>query len=173
MPHPDRGSGVDQPRGWGYAVLPFIEQQVLHDMGSGRTDAEIAAANKARGTTPLPFWNCPSRREARLYAINTAGHFVYTDPYLCDTLSESVQTDYAINGGDNAIGWGPTPEGADNGTATWPSAASATGLVFVHQTYSIATIRNGTSNAYLFGEKSLLPEHYATGKNTATISSIR
>ena len=36
--HPDRGFGKSQPGGWIYNVLPFIEQEALHDL------AQAAAA---------------------------------------------------------------------------------------------------------------------------------
>ena len=32
---PDRGTDWRQPGGWIYNVLPYIEQQALHDLGSG------------------------------------------------------------------------------------------------------------------------------------------
>ncbi len=35
---PDKGFGKDQPGGWAFAILPFIEEQNLHDLGRGQSD---------------------------------------------------------------------------------------------------------------------------------------
>ena len=36
---PEKGMGQDQPGGWHYNILPFIEQDNLHNLGSGLSDA--------------------------------------------------------------------------------------------------------------------------------------
>ena len=38
-PHPDRSAGDGQPGGWGYVILPFIEQETLYSLGAGTTGA--------------------------------------------------------------------------------------------------------------------------------------
>ncbi len=50
MSHPDMGFGKGQPGGWGYSVLPYIEEQSLHDLGKGleeKRQLETNAAAKA------------------------------------------------------------------------------------------------------------------------------
>ncbi|MCH8839706.1 MAG: DUF1559 domain-containing protein [Planctomycetes bacterium] len=59
-PDPDRGFGEDQPAGWMYSLLPFIEQQNLRDLGAGQA------------------YGSPGRREALLLLIQTR-----VDGYLC------------------------------------------------------------------------------------------
>lgn len=72
---PDRGYGQTQPGGWGYSVLPFIEQQSLHDMGKGMndTDQKAEGAKMAAGVVPIYF--CPSRRAAKARVFNHGTNF--------------------------------------------------------------------------------------------------
>src|SRR5262245_3596295 len=60
---PDRGAGATQPGAWFYAILPFIEEQALYDMGkSAKGNARIPLLAQ-RDATPLAVANCPSRRK--------------------------------------------------------------------------------------------------------------
>jgi prepilin-type N-terminal cleavage/methylation domain-containing protein/prepilin-type processing-associated H-X9-DG protein len=75
-PDPDRGFGKNQPAGWMYSLLPFIEQQNLRDLGSGlaynsagRQQALTILLQAQVGTyicptrnitsLPLTLWNNP------------------------------------------------------------------------------------------------------------------
>jgi prepilin-type N-terminal cleavage/methylation domain-containing protein len=62
-PDPNRGYGKDQPAGWLYNILPFIEQQTLRQLGSGTTIGSPArqAAITQLFTTNLTALRCPSR----------------------------------------------------------------------------------------------------------------
>ena len=51
-----------QPGGWIYNILPYIEQQSLHDMGAGLPQAEKYAAHSRRLCVALPVLYCPTRR---------------------------------------------------------------------------------------------------------------
>lgn len=67
---PDRGFGVDQPGGWIFNVLPFLEQNDLHDRGRGLTGTQ--ARFRAR---PGPHPDCrlqlphPPRRRHLSHAL--------------------------------------------------------------------------------------------------------
>ena len=64
---PDQGFGRSQPGGWIYSMLPYIEQQPLHQAGGGGTAAEKKQAAMQLCTTPLAAMHCPSRRPPVLY----------------------------------------------------------------------------------------------------------
>jgi type II secretory pathway pseudopilin PulG len=62
---PDRGTGREQPGGWGYALLPYLEQTALHDAGAdgdpNSLSAQKLAASAQRIATPLAMYQCPTR----------------------------------------------------------------------------------------------------------------
>ena len=70
---PDRGFGVQQPGGWHYNILPFIDQADLHDMGKGRrpddTTKQFGPCGQARRSreTPVALFICPTRRKAQVF----------------------------------------------------------------------------------------------------------
>jgi prepilin-type processing-associated H-X9-DG protein len=105
---PDRGVDRRQPGGWNYNILPYIEQQALHDVGIGADAATKSAQAVLLAETPLSGLYCPSRRPATLYPNgSTAG--LGTDPavaYNCNggaALALVAKTDYAANGGSRVI----------------------------------------------------------------------
>lgn len=62
-PDPERGFGKDQPAGWMYGLLPFIEQQNLRDLGSGArigTPAHRTAMTQLI-QAPVSAYKCPTR----------------------------------------------------------------------------------------------------------------
>ena len=97
---PDRGFGASQPGGWAYDILPFVEYQDIHDLGKGLPDQQKAERMLVTVSTPVPMFNCPTRREARAYPKSRG-----TD--LADNLRECKQgsictlarSDYQANSG--------------------------------------------------------------------------
>ena len=62
---PDRGFDWRQPGGWIYNILPYIEQQALHDLGAGLRNGMRRPEDGrqlADGQTPLTVLYCPTRR---------------------------------------------------------------------------------------------------------------
>ncbi len=163
---PDRGFDEDQPGGWVYNVLPFLEQQALHDLGAGSDDSGKKAAVRTLVQTPLTFLNCPSRRSSATYT-NNRGTLVAYNAGSVNSSSDTgrSRTDYAANAGTlNA--WdcdGPTTLSEVPTYDRWLPSSSYNGIVFMRSKTTMAQVSDGTSNTLLLGEKYLNPENYLTG----------
>jgi len=170
---PDRGNDRRQPGGWIYNILPYIEQQALHDLGSGVTD-EISKREAAAELmqTPLPVFNCPSRRLSRAYP------FTHKTGRNFEWIEKSAKSDYAGNFGDHAPyisrNRGPSSfEEADSGDyRDWDLAPEHTGVIFQISEVRNAEITDGTSQTYLAGEKFLDSRMYKTGLSVGDDSSM-
>ena len=90
---PDRGTGRNQPGGWCYAVLPYLDQKPLYQMGAGMTDAQKMVVNATRIATAVPTFNCPSRRRT-VVEVSTSDA-----PYNSNPAPYAAKTDYAANSG--------------------------------------------------------------------------
>jgi prepilin-type processing-associated H-X9-DG protein len=155
---PDRGFGKQQPGGWVYNVLPFIEQENLRQIGEGLAGPPKFAALASRDGTALSLFYCPSRRAVRLYPNTSAA------PHNADYNPAVGKTDYAANSGDGPRdGYTPQPatiaEG-DSPTYAW-AGLKETGVVFRISEIRFADVTDGTSNTYLIGEK-YIPAGLAT-----------
>ena len=165
---PDRGFGRRQPGGWAYHVLPFIESVELHGLGAGADAKTKKKLNRVRIMTPQAIFHCPSRREARLYPVDS---FAWNrNPNFTDRLSVVARTDYAANGGDGVSGlfgsgWSDGPANFEQGDSTfqWPSLSRHNGITANRSEVGIAKITDGTSKTYLVGEKYLNPDSYFDG----------
>lgn len=71
LPEPDGGFGRDQPGGWLYGLLPFLEEGNIRDIGTGTepntTDRTIAMQQLL--VAPVSVLNCPSRRTAEAFPL--------------------------------------------------------------------------------------------------------
>jgi len=177
----DRGAGKDQPGGWIYNCLPFLEQQAIHDMGAGLTGAAKLDAHAERCATPIPIFYCPSRRAAVAYPYRPQHG---GSPYNASTavLDLVAKTDYASNGGSvittpvtvrgdkvnrNKNQGPPSFEAAEK--PEWVDgfqyvAGLATGVVFAQSTIKFRDIPDGTTCTYMVGEKYRDPARYLTGE---------
>src|SRR5262249_13687449 len=142
--------------GWGYSVLPYIEQGNLHDMGAGQADAARRAAGAQMHAVPVPLFNCPTRRP------NKARPYVHGTPYQnIDKPTKAGRTDYGMNACDSS--GDTTGPGSYADAAAWTEYTKTTGLISVMSAYKQAAIKDGASNTYLIGERYMRPETYETG----------
>ena len=113
----DRGFGQDQPGGWIYNILPFMEQKAKHDMPKDgklneHTDPQLQGARQML-LEPLEIIYCPSRRSGKF--INTekpvrfANNAAFNPPGDPGYVGRS---DYAANAGDYHVGGGKSGPGS-------------------------------------------------------------
>ena len=157
---PDRGFGRRQPGGWIYNILPYVEQQALHDMGLGKSLTEKRSLLMQMCEVPLAVLHCPSRRRPVAYPTLPS----YT-PRNTDHVNAGSRTDYASNSGDRFEPlWSLAPGGSDPAVVdsgyAWPALPNFTGVMPPLKTLGVSDIRDGASNTYLAGEKYLIPEDY-------------
>ncbi len=152
---PDRGFDRRQPGGWVYNVLPYIEQQALHDLGMGLDAAGKKAAMSTVTATVLPVHYCPSRRPAVL-KLN------FYSPNNINAVSHAARTDYAGNAGTYSGNFGYFDYSASDAPGfVWPLFPNETGIFHSTSMIKMADITDGTTNTYLLGEKYLNPDYYA------------
>jgi prepilin-type N-terminal cleavage/methylation domain-containing protein/prepilin-type processing-associated H-X9-DG protein len=163
---PDRGTDHRQPGGWGFNVLPYIEQSNLYTLGAGQPAAQKQAAFAQRARVPLKLFNCPSRRLSQAYPNNWGTQFFDTGP-----VDVEGRMDYAANVGstpiDEFFAGPPSLAAGDSPNFPWPDASVLTGVIFQRSEIRLTDIPHGTSNTYLIGEKYLNPDNYTTGMDPA------
>jgi prepilin-type N-terminal cleavage/methylation domain-containing protein len=170
---PERSSGKEQPGGWTFNMLAFVEQENLRNMGLNAPDAATRTAEIIkRGQTPVAIFNCPSRRRPIAYPDGTSSNY-RTASSTSMTIPKSGRTDYAINCGSQAAnermsGPGSLAEGDNPSYTGWAvPAASLDGISFERSEIRREHVRDGASNTYLIAEKYLDPNHYTTGTSGA------
>ena len=171
---PDRGTGKEQPGGWLYSILPYMEQHALHDLGTDG-DRDHWTATQLTGaaqciSTPLAVANCPTRRPPVAIPVTwpnfSNGQFAASG---ANPISQAAHGDYAVCVGDMAQGTyadGPSTL-ADAIVYTW-STVETTGISFARSQISIAAVSDGTSNTYMVGEKHVMVDAYADGSKDGT-----
>lgn len=163
---PDRGLGVEQPGGWAYRLLPFLEQNALFQLGADNqpntvTDIQREGC-KIVATTPLSVWYCPSRRPAQNYTI------AKWTPANCKELVSIVKNDYAASMGSHPekSGAGTTSHNMNGHVSNYATydweISKAAGVVYDLSRVTMGEIRDGTTNTFLIGEKYICPDFYNT-----------
>ena len=187
----DRGFGQDQPGGWIYNILPFMEETARHDMPKDgkpkeHTDPQLQGATELL-VDPLPILYCPSRRSGRMKNIEKIAKLATNAALNASGSGREVgRSDYAANAGDISIGGGTNgPSGlavvemglyadkwltkSKTGLLREPvgnTTLKLTGISFQRSEVAIRHVADGTSKTYLVGEKYLDSASYDNGKDT-------
>ncbi|MBN1589926.1 MAG: DUF1559 domain-containing protein [Pirellulales bacterium] len=163
---PERGTGKDQPGGWVFNILGYIEADVLRDMGDGSTGAVRYEALKQRCATPLPVFNCPSRRDSTPLP-DVMSHRYCTSNNDQMEFDLGGRSDYAANAGDNPFGESSHPRSLAEGDVStysgWFEDDQFTGVMYQRSQVTMRDISDGSSHTYLVGEKYINPDDYLTG----------
>ena len=172
---PDRGFGDTQPGGWVYNILPFMEQEALHQLGAGKTETEKRADAGTVCMTPISAFNCPSRRKAKPFACYYYGKDTY-HAVNADNVPGLARSDYAANGGPvvhTFHGPSSTTDGDNPYWSGWPAwMRTERGVSFLRSEVTMGEVKDGASNTYFAGEKNLIPDHYETGADGADNTSM-
>jgi prepilin-type N-terminal cleavage/methylation domain-containing protein/prepilin-type processing-associated H-X9-DG protein len=178
---PDDGYGKDQPGGWAYNILAYIEQESLRNLGSGLPSRFIDPLNAERQsalmqlvTTPLSVFNCPTKRPLELwpYAHDPSNPFLAVNLFMCAHSKgcHVARGDYRVNSGSMEPGDVTGPGLVVNPalhTWTLSSPKAQNGICFQRSIIRVAQILDGTTRTAMVGEKYLNPNHYFDGKDSA------
>ena len=171
---PNKGFGKNQSGGWAFNILPYIEEQNLHDMGLGASGAIFSAEGKKRESIPVAAFICPSRRSIKAFPYTSPASFVFTNIDRPDTVCRS---DYAANAGDfssvpstGKCGRGDPSESLGrrgdtlgDGNLGGGDFVDCSGVVFQQSQVNLADVRDGTSHTLLIGERHVSVDQIETG----------
>ena len=170
---PDQGFGLQQPGGWIFNILPYIEQSNLRSIGTGETADQKRMSRQKLVGTPLALFNCPTRRPLVLldyYSLPA------NEKNNMNTCSKLARGDYAINAGSHSesqIHSGPSTfaEGMSPSYA-WPNTDVYNGISYQRSQVKHAQITDGTTKTYLLGERNINPDWYYSGEDLGDNSNL-
>ena len=171
---PDRGFGLDQPGGWVFNVLPFIEQQALHDLGSdGNPNALTPQQMKGAADVleqPISIINCPSRRPNIPWPMKINSAAELPNAEYREASAVAGRSDYAISSGTRSTELNKGPDNyASSESFNWVQKQVPKwfelldGISFQRSQIKMQHITDGTSQTLMIGEKFIPPSQYATG----------
>lgn len=193
---PDKGKGRAQPGGWVYNILPYMEQENLYNLQSGKVGLARRQAATQMVQTPLPVMNCPTRRRSKLYPIGSGPETtilkMQQTPMESERHKTGARSDYASNGGDKDCdaGFGATVGGKSTGLKYYGAdsyqagttdlaksgfdmiADFSNGVFYPGSQVKQAQIKDGMSNTLLIGEKYVPVNMYETASNSGDNESM-
>ena len=166
MGDPERGFSRRQPGGWQYNILPYIEEQTLHDLGRGLPEAEKRRAGQARAAAAIALFQCPSRGRPETFEPSSLNTFQNIErPEIvgrCDYAGNAGSQDYVIESGLMASDLQEPDRTLDE--KLHPNNVHQSGVIFARS--EVRQIRDGTSQTYLLGERHVSYQRYHRGFQT-------
>ncbi len=171
QPEPDLGYGRNQPGGWPYHILDYLEGGNLRNLGSNAATVQAREAAMLQIiSTPIPFFHCPSKRETKAYQTCGSGRLATNFDSCQKPDCVVARSDYRANAGNTNPGdeYGPgNVEAAE--TFDWlydPDGRRyerQNGITHQRSEIELAQIVDGTTHTLMVGEKSLHPDQYESG----------
>ena len=164
----DQPSNNDQPGGWLFGILPYMEEASFYNAASDGNPQDMNAKQlegaKLCVESPITIINCPSRRESRAFPTSWfGGNYV---PRNANGAAVAGRSDYGGNGGDQGLAHGGGPASLEAGLALEPNMRF-TGTVFERSEIALGRVIDGTSKTYMAGEKYIDSDHYLDGGDPA------
>lgn len=167
---PDRGTGPEQPGGWIYNLLPYLEQTSLREAGGGLPYAAQRSVLTRVSMTGLEAFQCPGRPSGQTGPAHPS-----VIPVNADWVPVVAKTDYAINEGDHPTGTDGGPNSVSEGDSPgypWTSMSEATGVSFLRSRVRRSEISDGLTNTILAGEKNVTVDGYLTSSDPGNDQSM-
>jgi prepilin-type N-terminal cleavage/methylation domain-containing protein/prepilin-type processing-associated H-X9-DG protein len=175
---PDLGNGKDQPGGWIFQILDFLEEGSTRQMAAGLPDAQKQQRLAEMAATPVSTFVCPSRRSVGPWPADPT----YADPINADATTRCARSDYgACTSGGYSVDLNNRPRNFAITTdfpqtveeaqhdETWEKEVffdgkwHPNGVVIPRYAIRLRQIIDGTSHTYFGGEKYLDADHYVDG----------
>ncbi len=166
--YPPSYTGLNNPdgnkrqcAGWGFQILPFLEQENTWK-GSNLASTDLAAANAT--STNMKVFRCPSRGEARIFTVGSIAKIHPLGQFYEGKQSQSgqynnlnsvdaVQSDYAANGGNATVANGQFTLLYDGATIPYGLPSFDTNSYNKPKRRSFDDFRDGQSQTVVIGEK--------------------
>ena len=181
------GAGREQPGGWMYQILPFIEQQAIFNLTNDGNKGSVTAQQKQASITlqqsVVSIFNCPTRRPAKPFTYALSNQCT---PHNGDRSPQVARGDYAANAGDGQEGlkfyyadkdmyvdvvtelappYDQPPRDPVTGNNEWPPFDGQTGINYPGAEIQIKHITDGTGRTYMVGEKYVNATWYESDGN--------
>ena len=162
LPEYTRGYGKNQPGGWVYSILAYIDTKSLRKLAVSLADGTAEGKTNMNQLlqTPTNIMNCPTRRPSVLIP---AGPYYNQYWYGYSSPATVVRADYAGCAGDADCANKPTNTATYDSFDVGPSNVAgaqayswtdiATGVIYQHSAVKPKDIPDGLSHTFLVGEK--------------------